>query len=224
MFSVSRPNTVPKSLTGTNKDYRSEEVVVTLKQMFHGKCYLCERANILDIEVEHLDPHRGDVIKKFNWNNLFYSCSRCNNIKSHTHTNIVDCSLINDDVSRYLILDCPITNNKSIKVTVKESGITSQQPINFTVMLLDECYNNTSTGIRGISRSELIKDIQRYSFQLQKLKNELLFPTEPLAQSEIDLKIEKLKAMCSPQFSYSAFWKWAITLDEDLSQLVGNVF
>ncbi|MQW92301.1 hypothetical protein GFH30_03610 [Acinetobacter wanghuae] len=224
MFSVSRPNTVPQSLTGTNKDYRSEEVLLTLKKMFHGKCYLCERANISDIQVEHLDPHQGDLIKKFNWNNLFYSCSRCNSIKSHTHTNILDCSIANHDISHYLILECPLTNNRDIKVTVRENSPSTQQSVNLTLMLLDECYNNTSTGIRGISRSELIKDIQRYSFQLQKIKNELLFPTEPLAQSEIDLKIEKLKAMCSPQFAYSAFWKWAITLDEDLSELVGNVF
>lgn len=224
MFSVIRPTTVPQSLTGSNKDYRAQDVVDTLKKMFYGKCYLCERGNISDLQIEHLEPHKGDLVKKYNWSNLFYSCSRCNNIKSHTHTNIIDCSQSGYDVSKYLILDCPLTNNKDIKVTIKLSDVQSHRPIEFTLKLLDECYNNTNTGIRGISRSELIKDIQRYSFQLQKLKNELLFPAEPLTQPEIDLKIAKLKAMCSPQFSYSAFWKWAITLDEDLSELVGNVF
>ncbi len=224
MFTVTRPTEIPKSLINPPKNYRAEDVVNTLKKIFHGKCYLCERSNISDVEIEHLVPHKGDEIKKFNWNNLFYSCSRCNNIKSYTHIDIIDCSMNNYDVSKYIILECPLINNKERKVTVNSNTIPSSISIEPTIKLLYECYNNTSTAIKGISRSELIKDIQKYSFQFQKLKNDILYPTEPLTQSEINIKIEKLKAMCSPKFSYSSFWKSAIMLDEDLSDLVGNVF
>ncbi len=30
--------------------------------------------------------------------------------------------------------------------------------------------------------------------------------------------------MCDPEFPFSAFWKWYITRDVDLSKIVGNAF
>ena len=51
-----------------------------LKKVFFGKCYICEIKPVQDPQVEHLYPHKGNIDKKFDWNNLFYSCSHCNNV------------------------------------------------------------------------------------------------------------------------------------------------
>ncbi|KCY55679.1 hypothetical protein J608_3799, partial [Acinetobacter baumannii 1288284] len=53
---------------------------------------------------------------------------------------------------------------------------------------------------------------------------ELLDDSLILTSSEKNLRIEKLKVMCDPEFPFSAFWKWYITRDVDLSKIVGNVF
>jgi len=75
MFFVNRDPQLPNSLSKTIKDYRTEEVITKLNEMFFGKCYLCEKDNISDIEVEHLIPHKNNENLKYDWNNLFYSCS-----------------------------------------------------------------------------------------------------------------------------------------------------
>ena len=55
-------------------------------------------------------------------------------------------------------------------------------------------------------------------------ENKLLYPELPLTKNARTDLIEQLKAMCDKEFPFSAFWKWAITRDDDLSKIVGNVF
>ena len=88
MFNVTRPIQAPAPLA--NNCYNHPDVLSALKPMFHGKCYLCERDELHDVEIEHFDPHMGDDTKKYDWDNLFYSCSRCNSLKSNTHTNLLN--------------------------------------------------------------------------------------------------------------------------------------
>ncbi|MCX9063931.1 hypothetical protein NLN94_23905, partial [Citrobacter portucalensis] len=80
MFNVIRTLPAPTSLEAQRK-YDGEDVYTALEECFHKKCYICETKNPLDINIEHFNPHMGDIEKKFNWNNLYLSCSRCNNIK-----------------------------------------------------------------------------------------------------------------------------------------------
>lgn len=75
----------------------TDEVVTALIETFHGKCYLCESKNLVDYEVEHFIPHDRDKNLKFEWNNLFLSCGRCNHIKSNTFYPILDCTKIEVD-------------------------------------------------------------------------------------------------------------------------------
>ena len=75
-----------------NGTYRLEEVITRLKTDFNNKCYLCEEKGVKDINVEHFEPHLNDKEKKFDWNNLFWSCSYCNNIKLDTHINLLNCT------------------------------------------------------------------------------------------------------------------------------------
>ncbi|EXE80775.1 hypothetical protein J583_0938 [Acinetobacter baumannii 83444] len=223
MFSVTRPTTFPKSLTKSTKDYRAADVVEVLQDIFFSKCYLCERKGFSDVNIEHRDPHEGDLIKKYDWNNLFYGCVRCNGIKANIYKNIIDCCQTLD-VAQAIELHCPIVNNDDHKVIVTVGSLASTIEIESTIKLLDQCFNDTNTALKGISRHTLIKQIQKYQTKLLIIKDELLDDSLILTSSEKNLRIEKLKVMCDPEFPFSAFWKWYITRDVDLSKIVGNVF
>lgn len=223
MFSVIRPDTFPKSLTKSTKDYRATNVVEVLQDIFFSKCYLCERKGFSDVNIEHRDPHEGDLIKKYDWNNLFYACVRCNGIKANIYKNIIDCCQTLD-VAQAIELHCPIVNNDDHKVIVTVGNLASTIEIESTIKLLDQCFNDTNTALKGISRHTLIKQIQKYQTKLLIIKDELLDDSLIPTSSEKNLRIEKLKVMCDPEFPFSAFWKWYITRDVDLSKIVGNVF
>lgn len=77
---------------GKNGTYNTEEVMTALKEMFHSKCYLCEGKEIMSYQIEHLVPHKNNNQLKYDWNNLFLSCTHCNNIKGDKHNPILDCS------------------------------------------------------------------------------------------------------------------------------------
>ena len=63
--------------------YNKRDVIQQLKEDSHDKCYICELGGLSDSEVEHLRPHHNRTIldRVFDWNNLFYACQHCNNLK-----------------------------------------------------------------------------------------------------------------------------------------------
>ena len=123
------------------------------------------------------------TFQKFDWANLFYACVRCNSIKANIHKNILDCcqSL---DVAQAIELHCPIVNNDDHKVVVKVGNLGSNHEIESTIRLLDQCFNDTNTALKGISRHTLIKQIQRYQTKLLMIKDELLDDSLILTTSE----------------------------------------
>lgn len=54
-----------------NNTYNTLEVNIALKEMFHGKCYICENKEITSYQIEHLFSHHGDKDLKYDWGNLF---------------------------------------------------------------------------------------------------------------------------------------------------------
>lgn len=75
-----------------NSSYNTEEVNIALREMFYGKCYICENKEITSYQIEHLFPHRGDKELKYDWNNLFLACAHCNNTKRDKYEPIIDCT------------------------------------------------------------------------------------------------------------------------------------
>lgn len=213
MFSTVRDSNIPSTLLGSTKDYRSEEVISKLNQMFFGKCYLCEKDEISDVEVEHLIPHKGNDTLKYDWNNLFYSCSRCNGIKS-TKENILNCTT--SDVSKAIELRCPSSDTDPVIVNIGLCG--ESKEILATRELLDNCYNDTTTGIRGISRQALIESIiDEYVYWLDLRKQ---LRNKRLSETEYKNLIEKLEKMCKEDYPFSAFWKWHIYRDSFLKDKI----
>ncbi len=78
--------------------YRNGTVYNQIKDDFHGKCYLCEDDEATSIQIEHFNPHKGDKGKKYDWNNLFFSCGHCNNLKGDKFWPLLNCTDFNDAV------------------------------------------------------------------------------------------------------------------------------
>ena len=49
--------------------YNTKNINVALKEMFHGKCYICENKVITSYQIEHLIPHRENKELKYDWQN-----------------------------------------------------------------------------------------------------------------------------------------------------------
>lgn len=76
----------------TGRSYNTEHVNQALREVFHGKCYICENKEATSYQIEHLIPHRSDRKLKYDWNNLFWVCAHCNNIKSDKYEPILNCT------------------------------------------------------------------------------------------------------------------------------------
>ena len=76
-----------KAAKATGKSYNTPEVNHALYEIFHGKCYLCENKESSSYQIEHLKAHKGNIDLKYSWNNLFWVCAHCNNIKLGLYEN-----------------------------------------------------------------------------------------------------------------------------------------
>lgn len=72
--------------------YNTENVNQALREIFHGKCYICEYKRASSYQIEHLIPHRENAKLKYDWNNLFLVCAHCNNVKLAKYNPILDCT------------------------------------------------------------------------------------------------------------------------------------
>lgn len=86
------PNSLKTEKLKRNGKYNKDDVVKQLVEDFCGKCYICEDKSS-SLNVEHFIPHKGNNNLKFDWNNLFLSCSHCNNVKLDKFDNILNCTI-----------------------------------------------------------------------------------------------------------------------------------
>lgn len=116
--------------------YRGGPVYEQIKADFHGKCYLCEDDEITAIQIDHLEPHRGDRDKKYNWRNLFFSCAHCNNQKGDRYWPLLDCT--NPDHRIWQSIELAIEAFPKTRVTVAgHPGPGLESACGNTVALLD---------------------------------------------------------------------------------------
>ncbi|EGR3402975.1 HNH endonuclease [Vibrio parahaemolyticus] len=215
MFKAVRSGEVPACLS--NGVYNSPEVVERLEKMFYGKCYLCEQADLQAPEIEHFQPHEGDSVLKYDWNNLYYSCARCNSIKSNTHRNLLDCCAIDIDVVRAIKCLMPRSPDEDVHISAEVEDIRVQN----TVELLAKCFNEEGTALRGITRASMIEKLFEYYSDFlcyrQMIVNRRSTPTSKREA------IEALEVMLQDNFEFSAFWRWHVLTDHKLKDKVEEI-
>lgn len=214
MFNVIRPEQAPASLKAKRK-YDGEDVYKVIEEIFYKKCYLCETKEPHDINVEHFRAHMGDEKLKFDWGNLYFSCSRCNNIKGDSYNDILDCCDPAQNVFRVIKHLPPATpyakKVQIVSVTQDISAIRTQE-------LLDKIFNSEHTVNKKVSGSYLRRKIfDQYNLLLSQICNYYA----PLAtHGEKDLAIEKIKVLLDNSAPYSAFIRWCILEDKELSPIL----
>lgn len=133
-----------------NGSYNTAEVNAALKEMFHGKCYICENKQITSYQIEHLIPHRENTELKYDWNNLFLACAHCNNTKLAKFDPIIDCTKENveeliafrkegyfgtDEKLIFDMLDCRIETQNTVKLLQEVYyGSTPQKKMEATIL------------------------------------------------------------------------------------------
>jgi len=215
MFNVERVAPAPASLN--RNQYNTEDVVDILEPMFHGKCYLCEQDELTDPEIEHFDPHMGDEAKKYDWENLYYSCGRCNSIKGTRHTNLLDCCDNNIDVLRGIKCLLPSCPDSDISISTQLNNLQA----NNTVELLNRCYNEKNTPLRGITRVVLMDKLFELHVEFQQYR--LTLKKKKYTPDEKALAKARLKEMIKDRYPFSVFWRWYVLSDSFLSEQLDDV-
>ena len=175
MVKIERSFPAPESLAKEAKKatgkYDRPDVIERLKRDFHNKCYICEMKELQDPNVEHLLPHKNGryLERKFDWENLFWSCGHCNGIKNNNKYDggIIDCC--KQDPEKYLLFH--LTDN-TVAIDVTDIKDEFQ---NRTAMLITEAFSLKNTGIRTYTSDERLRLLQKemnilYK-QLEKLHN-----------------------------------------------------
>jgi len=175
------------------------EILERLALDFHNKCYICEEQKPTDINVEHFVAHQGNSQLRLDWNNLFLSCAHCNNIKSSSYNNLLNCTINADKVDTSLHYYCnPMPKEKPIfEILIPSKKATE------TKELLEKCFNGEHTGQKTLEssnlRSILLKEIRIFQ--------ELLFDYE---EDQDDTYLTKIKYHLSNKSAFTAFKRWIV--------------
>lgn len=174
--------------------YNKSDVILRLKEDSHDKCYICELGGLSDPEVEHLKPHHGRTIPErvFDWNNLFYVCPHCNNIKKESKYDdkIIDC--------------CEEDPEKMLEQCYEEGHVNVHNIVNeeraiMTADLIQECFEKRNTGIREAACQH----------RIDRLVEEMNFLYKTLEKHKKDPEMQRckrtLKATLSRSSIFSAF-------------------
>lgn len=214
MFNVLRKEPTPKSLSGQQK-YDSEDVWEALNRVFHKKCYICETSEPLDINVEHFVPHKGNEDLKFDWNNLYFSCGRCNNIKLAKYDDLLDCCDTEIDVVRAIKHVPPATAYaKHLQIEAQCDDDKTQR----TAELIDKIFNSSHTPNKAISAAFLrTKVFNQYNLLLEQSR--IYHDSMALPEQKV-IAIERIKLLLSPTSPYSAFINWCIIEDQVLGPML----
>lgn len=199
MIKVERNPVPPPSLaieaTKKNGSYREADVIRQLADNFHEKCYICEIKPVQDPQVEHRLPHcnRGIPERVFDWNNLFYSCSHCNNVKNNKkyEEGIIDCCARDPEE----LLAYQLEGNR-VHVFLKT---TDDSEADRTAELIEEVFNSTSTGIRSEAAEVRLRE-------LQKIMNAFYTALEQYIQTpENKIARKTLIALLDKETAFSGF-------------------
>ena len=168
--SFSAPDSLEEEVKKLTGRYDKPDVIERLKRDFHNKCYICEMKELQDPNVEHLLPHKNGKYpeRKFDWENLFWSCGHCNGIKNSGKYDegIIDCC--RQDPEEYLSFR--LKNDEVIIHVANLEGIYKR-----TATLITETFTLQNTGMRTYTSNERLRLLQKEMNilyrQLEKLHN-----------------------------------------------------
>ncbi len=182
-----------KEENGSKGSYNQKDVVDQLNKDFHGKCYLCEQDELQAIQIEHLKPHHGgkDIHLKYDWSNLFFSCSHCNSVKNRKRyeCDILDCCTTDPEAVIHQSL-----NGNHVEVTPLVQTVVAQN----TAALVQDCFELRNHEIRSIESQNKVK-------ALKGTMNLLCKYLDKLENGTGKRTIWVLRGMLSREYKFSGF-------------------
>lgn len=209
MVKIERTFPAPKSLEiearKASGSYSEPDVVMQLKKDFHNKCYICEMDNLQDPQVEHLLPHMNGkyLERKFDWNNLFWSCGHCNGVKNQKkyEEGIIDCCKSDPEEMISFRLQ-----NEDIQAIARDKENTEAIR---TAQLVMEVFNIKNTGMR-VYKSEM--RLQELNQEMNKLYDSI---EEMEKNPDSKFALRKLKSLLSRESRFAAFKRNYVRENQD---------
>lgn len=213
--SLPPPNCLEAEKVKANGNYRCGDVLDRLKEDFRNKCYLCEFAEITNINVEHFVPHQGDIDLKFSWDNLYWCCGHCNNTKLARTAELYCCTDADDTTGRELRYYMNPFPGESVEIEV----LTQSQKATNTRDLLIDIYNGTTKhkSIESANlRSQLLKEIRNF-------QTHLIEYFDSTNSDEDKARIEnQIRRNLNPASQFTAFKNWIIRGNSLLKKEFGD--
>lgn len=157
--------------------------------------HICELNELQDAQVEHLLPHLDGKYpkRKFDWNNLFWSCGHCNNVKNQRiyDEGIIDCC--KDDPEEMVIFRL-----QENEIDVHAINDKNRQAV-LTAKLITEVFNLKNTGMRVYKSDFRFQELNR---EMNKLYDSLEEMKEPSQQK---LALRKVKSLLRRESKFAAF-------------------
>jgi hypothetical protein len=173
----------PQPITDEEHYRRNPNFSAIVEDCF-GKCYICENDKATTLNVEHRVPHRGDISKKYDWQNLFLSCGHCNNIKGDAYDNILDPTKCDPEDNIALSLSTDSLMEKVVVSALSDDDGTKQ-----TTKLLMHVYNGGTTDIKEVEcavlRNEISVCIAKFLQYIEGFRNEPNEGYETIIKKEI---------------------------------------
>ncbi len=205
MIFIKRTPTPPKSLAQEklkpSGSYNHDDVREQLQKDFHEKCYICGVRPIQDGgEIEHLISHKGDLEKKFDWNNLFLACGHCNSTKNRGiySENVIDCT--QDIPSEWIV---HILTAEGVRVSSIQSNIHASTTAN----LIEECFNG-NTFKRKVAATIRLNELRLEMSAFYKI-------LEQYTQEQLPYYKKQVEALLSNDSKFTAFKRDYIALHSD---------
>jgi len=214
------PDCLKVEKTKASGDYKCGCILDRIKADFHNKCYICEDSQPHTINVEHFRPHKGNIDLKFSWDNLFWSCAHCNNIKLDNYENILDCTNEQEDIEVKVHYEFKPFPFEIVNITPLDGSPGAQS----TAELVANAFNGT-TKLKAIESANLRNKLLEEMHEFQGFLIEYFKPT--CDDEDKDYYRRKIKSHLHVASNFTSFKRWAIrdnpTLNKEFSQyLVGT--
>lgn len=199
MIKIERSFPAPESLAIEAKkvsgSYERKDVVERLIKDFHNKCYICEIDKLQDPHVEHLLPHKNGKYpdRKFDWENLFWSCGHCNGIKNQEKydVGIIDCCKIDPEQVMFFRLQ-----EEDVQIIAKNEK--DVQAV-LTAELITEVFDKKNTAMRTYKCNMRFQELTR---EMNKLYDSI---EELQDHPDSTFAMKKLKALLRRESRFAAF-------------------
>jgi uncharacterized protein (TIGR02646 family) len=198
--------------------YSGEDVLRQLKTDFKNKCYLCEMKEPTSINVEHFIPHKNDINLYFDWNNLYWACVHCNNIKLDTYNTkpenmLLDCLNLQHKVCEAIhyqvVRGFP---NEEFAFIALQTLPNNPEIVKTTAEFLDKVYNG-HTHLKKIEGENMRKKVMKeLNLFVETITN---YHTET---EDKDIYLLKIQRHLSKSSAFTAFKRWYILERENLKE------